>query len=146
MYTVIYLTLSILIYIYCIYIYKYTVCVCVCTFLLCGTSSLSAYQLDEVQLSKRCLRVAVHRGGQGALCGYLGQRQGPHDSREAEHVAHAALQLCSDLDGFMEQSSPLLCAPRTSQNKQCQHHRHGLVPGFPNTCGFGYFRFNQITS
>lgn len=59
---------------------------------------------------------------------YLRQLQGSHDSSEAEHVAHGALELSGDLDDFMQQAGPLLGRPRAAQHIHSQHGRHGLEP------------------
>lgn len=59
---------------------------------------------------------------------YLRQLQGSHDSSEAEHVAHGALELGGDLDDFVQQGGPLLCCPGAAQHVHGQHGGHGLEP------------------
>lgn len=59
---------------------------------------------------------------------YLRQLQGSHDSSEAEHVAHGALELGSDLDDFVQQTGPLLGRPSAAQHVHGQHGGHGLEP------------------
>lgn len=59
---------------------------------------------------------------------YLRQLQRSHDSSEAEHVAHGALELGGDLDDFVQQGGPLLRRPGAAQHVHGQHGGHGLEP------------------
>lgn len=59
---------------------------------------------------------------------YLRQLQGSHDSSEAKHIAHCALELSSDLDDFMKQAGSFFGRPRAAQHVHSQHDRHGLKP------------------
>lgn len=59
---------------------------------------------------------------------YLRQLQGSHDSSEAKHVAHGALELGGDLDDFVQQGGPLLRRPGAAQHVHGQHGGHGLEP------------------
>lgn len=59
---------------------------------------------------------------------YLCHFQGAHYSCKTEHVPHGALQLSSQLDGFVEQGCPLLRAACAAQNVHSDHDGHGVKP------------------
>lgn len=59
---------------------------------------------------------------------YLCHFQGAHYSSKTEHVPHGALQLGSQLDGFVEQGCPLLCAACAAQDVHSDHDGHSVKP------------------